>query len=113
GGHAAGAEGNRRHDRPGGGGGRTRADTRLPGPAADGAAAVAAGPVAGRAARRLPHALGLVRWRQPAPGDGRDGPRPRARLDRADRPLAPADLGLWAVGRAPRGSATAGRRALM
>ena len=81
--------------------------TRLLGEAAAGAGRRPAR----RAARRLPHPLGLVRRRQPAAGDGRGGTRPRSRVDRADRPLAAADRGQRAVRRAAAGTAGADRRA--
>ena len=65
----------------------------------------------GGAARRLPHALGLVGRRQPAAGDGRGGPGPGARVDRADRSLAAADGGQRADRRTAAGPARPDRRA--
>ena len=55
----------------------------------DGAAARAAR----RAARRLPHPLGLVRRRLADRGDGAGRGRARPRVPGAHRPLAPADRG--------------------
>ena len=58
------------------------------------------GGAAGRAARRLPHPLGLVRRRLADPGDGRGRADARPRVPGAHRPLAPADRRQRAVGRA-------------